>query len=762
MLDQKKIIIIFFRIILILFFINEANAAFNTTVKTTLSQNGKALHNIVIGENAHEVTRRAAQDLAHYLQKITTAKFEVKIGDGIRGIVVGLPSDFPKTSIVTSWIKVGPFERESYLIKSHDKGIYLVGATQLAVRHAVWDFLYRIGYRQYFPGKKWEIIPHKPTLFVQIDAKESPDYVSRRIWYGHGAWDYAKEPYTEWMERNRVAMGFVLTTTHSYDRIISKNQQQFDEHPEYYALINGQRNTTAHPLKFCISNEQLRQLVINYAFNYFEENPSADTVSLEPSDGGGWCECESCKALGSISNRALFLSNDVATALSRNPKFSEKYVGMHAYNLHSPPPSINVHSNIIMSMATAFLRGGFTLDEIISGWRAKGAEEIAIREYYSVYPWDRDMPARSRGSRIDYLKRTIPEFYQDGAKFMNAESGDNWGAHGLGYYLAGRMLWDTKEAKIVDELVEDFLTNAFGKAKEPMRKFYKQLDGSKQHLILDDQIGQMFRALAEARKLTASPEIQERINDLVLYAHYVDLYSRYSNAKGIAKQERFEEIIRYVYRMRKTMMVHSKAIYKDLVRRSKDTSIPEGATWIVPEETNSWKSSKPFSKSELDSYVKHGIENFQLAKMDFEPVDFSHNLVPGKKLNLTGKSFGNAKTGKRLQTFYTWVDKAPSEIKLEITGGLIKHFRDRGNVRVNLWKINDINNTGQQEKLVAHDKSVQPDGMPYRVVLVAKEVGLHKITVADGGDMTRVKWFLGTCMTFESSINKPAKIINPK
>ncbi len=756
MFGQKKIIIVSFRIILILFFINEVNAAAVTTVlKTPLSQNGQALLNIVIGKNAHEVTRHAAYDLARYLQKITTAKFEVKIGDGTKGIVVGLPGDFPATSVSAYWPEVGVSDREKYLIRNHNKGVYLVGATPLAVKHAMWDFLYRIGYRQYFPGKKWEIIPYKPTLSVQINVEESPDYVSRRIWYGFGAWDYAKEPFMKWLERNRVASGFKLQTSHTYGKIIRKEKRQFDNHPEYYALVNGKRQIRPNA-KFCISNKQLRNLVVNYALNYFKENPLSESISMEPSDGGGWCECKACKNLGGVSDRALLLANDVAVAINKNSKFSEKYVGMNAYHLHSPPPSTPVHPNVIISVATSFLRGGFTLDEIISGWHSKGAT-LAIREYYSVNQWDRDMPGRARGSNIDYLSRTIPKFYKDGARFISAESSDNWGPNGLGYYLSARMLWDTKEANKTDELVEDFLIQAFGKAKEPMRRFYQQIDGSKQHLILDDQIGRMFRALAEAKKLTTSLAVQERLNDLVLYVHYVELYNFYSNAKGITRQKKFEELIRYAYRMRRTMMIHTKALYKNLVRLDKAVSIPEGAGWKVAEANNPWKSSKPFSKSESESYLKEGIQTHQLVRVDFEPVQFSHNLIPAKGLSLTGVSLGNSITGRRLQTFYTWVDKAPADIELEITGGLIAHYRDRGNVRVDLWKINN-DDMDQYNVPVDKDRSVPPNGTPHKIVLVAKKVGLHKITIADGGDMTRVKWRPGTPMTFESSIDKPVKI----
>ena len=41
----------------------------------------------------------------------------------------------------------------------------------------------------------------------------------------------------------------------------------------------------------------------------------ADSVSVDPSDGLGWCECEACAAMGSISDRAVTLANAVAQGL---------------------------------------------------------------------------------------------------------------------------------------------------------------------------------------------------------------------------------------------------------------------------------------------------------------------------------------------------------------------------------------------------------------------------------------------------------------
>jgi hypothetical protein len=715
--------------------------------RVELAGAGKISVPIICAKDATVRVRNAAADLATYLTAIAGAEFETHTSDGTKGIAVGLPADFPLLNLGQALEVKKIADREAYILKSHKDGLYVIGATELAVEHAVWDLLYHLGYRQYFPGRTWEIIPRKETIEIAIDKTERPDYLNRRIWYGFGTWDYNAQPYAKWCQRNRTASGFILNISHAYESIIRRNKASFDKNPEFLGLLDGERKSS----KLCIGNPDLRKLVANHAIKYFESGPDRDSISMDPSDGGNWCQCDKCGALGSISDRALTLANQVARSVEG--KFENKYVGMYAYNYHSPPPSISVHPNVIISVATAFIKGGYSLDELITGWSKQGAT-IGMREYYAVFPWDRDLPGQSRGSDLDYLQRTIPEFHTKGARFLSAESSDNWGANGLGYYVASRILWDLDEAENVNRIVDDFLTTAFGPAKKPMTRFYDLINGSNKPLLSDDLIGRMYRQLQKARHLAETPRIQERINHLILYTRYVELYHKYSASTGRDRQDVFENLVRHGYRMRKTMMVHTKALYRDLVTRDRNVKIPEGAVFSVPEDKNSWKSSEPYAESELANYLRRGIAGHTLR--DFEPVHFSKDLVPSGRLQLpkvAGDS--NSVTGRGIQIFYTWIEQAPATIELKITGGLIVHYRNRGNVKVDLWKVRKDSNAPQKEVGLSHGES-PPDGVQRLIQLQTRHTGLHKITVSDGDDMTKVAWKPGTPMTIISSLVEPA------
>lgn len=723
-----------------------------TPVKVLIAEDGKALLPIIISENASASTKSNASKLAEYLGKIGGAKFKIETGDGTSGISIGLATDFPTLKLASTFKGDDILRREEYLLRTHAGGLLVLGASDLAVQHGVWDLLSRLGYRQFFPGKNWEVVPYLQRMELGIDTLEKPDYHSRRIWYGYGAWDYAKEPYRDWCEKNRALQGVNLNTGHAYDGIVKALKKEFSNHNEYWPLLNNERKEVRNP-KPCLGNPDLRSLIVKNAVGQVKKNTLLDSISMDPSDGGGWCECKACSKLGSVSDQAITLANETATAI--NQEFPGKLVGIYGYNFHSPPPNIKVHPKVVVSVATAFIKGGMSLEDIISGWAEKGAT-LGIREYYSVNTWDRDQPGHARGGNLDYLQRTIPEFHSKGARYMSAESSDNWGPNGLGYYFAARMLWDVSEAKNRDAIERDFLTRAFGPASPAMKDFYDQINGSKPHLVVDDQLGRMYRSLQKARVMADATEIKNRLDDLALYTRYCTLYHRYATADGKARQLAFENLIKHAYRMRTTMMIHAYALYRDLAGRDKTVSIPTDAKWQVPEGKNPWKSSVPFTPQEIETFITEGITAHKLVELNFKPVNFGANLLPAmSRLAIPGDlPAGEFTPGRGTQSFLTYASQ-PSNIELNITGGMIAHYRDRGNVKVELYKIGGESQTGEKETLVETNASIPPDGVERTLKLSLKQPGLYKIIVKDGNDRTQVNWPKGQLMTIASTQENP-------
>lgn len=453
---------------------------------------------------------------------------------------------------------------------------------------------------------------------------------------------------------------------------------------------------------------------------------------MEPSDGGGWCECDACATLGSVSDRVIMLANQVAKVVWA--EFPGTYVGLLAYNEHSPPPTIKVDPHVIVKIQTSFIRGGLSVTELMEGWKARGAR-IGVGEYYSVFLWDHSRPASAKGSDLAYLQKAIPRFYRQGARFTMCESSDLWGAIGLGHYLAERMMWDIDEAENMEALIQDFLTRAFGPASEPMEAFFRRIyrftEADQRPLIRTDMVARLYRDLAAARQLAANePDVLARIDDLLLYTRYEDLYQRYDAASGAERQTAIERLLRHTWRMRKTMMVHAKPVTMHLA--SRDRSVVQPAKETFEDET-------PFSEEEKQAILADGIASYEPVEVGFTPVQFSDDLVPATPLKLphvpTGNYNATAPMGK--QVFYTWRNESdPAYFDLLVSGGHIAHYRNIASpVQVRLFAYaNPI-----LDEEIAYDDHVKPDGIEETVRLPTTFPGLHRIEVTPPSNRAMVK-----------------------
>ena len=683
---------------------------------TVLADGKQARFKVIVSAAAGTEVAAKAQLLADHLGRISGAEFEVAGGSGAKGIAVGVYSEFPAlaASVAHLFDPDDPFRQDEYLLRSHDDGLYVLGATPLAVSHAVWDCLHRLGYRRFFPAKTWEIIPRLPRLALEVDGFVAPDFVFHRF-SGIG-WDVENTvpPFKEWAERNRMTAGFDLVNRHIYQAIVRRFQKEFEQHPEYYGLENSKR--TSH--KICIANPDVQALAIRFASETLSQKPEVETVSMEPSDGFRWCECAECAALGSVSDRALTLANVTARALQK--KQPGKFVGMLAYAMHAPPPSIRVETNVIVTLATRYATGGHSFDEIRDGWQAKGASRLGIYDYLGLSHVHKNLPGRGKGANPEWVASSIAEFHEDGFAFYNGESCDSWGSLGLGHYVGIRCLWDADEAENVSDLMDDFLSKCFGSAQTEMRAFYQLIDGKNDPLLSEDLVGRMYRILGAARKATTDRDALARIGDLALYTRYVELYRAYSSIPaGDQRLQAFEAYLRHAYRMRKTGMVDVKSAFV----RNRREGIPPDCQWRVPEAENPWKSSELFSDQEIDAIVEQGAANNVV--VEFRPFDPTTRLAPSGLPSAKRGTFGER--------------RGPHQFLLWATNGLLPQLTistghlgtNRGGVRWELLKA---------DGKVLQSGVVPPDRAKHTVRFKETTDGPHRLRCEDQGAGTQISW----------------------
>lgn len=597
--------------------------------------------------------------------------------------------------------------RQGYSISTSSNAIRIQGASLQGLRNGCADFLYHLGLRHYLPGGKWSVVPEDPNAVFRWTILESPDFYTRHVS------PVRSEDEVEWCEFNRAA-GFGLYTSHVFQAIYRKNKKLFDKHPEYLALVDGKRVSD----KFCISNPEARKVIIQFVLGYFKLHPDADSCSIEPSDGGNWCTCEECKKIGSPSDRMAFLSEECSTAL--DAEYPGKKVAFYAYFFHSPPPKRPVGKNTIVSVATAITTGGFSIEELLKGWKNAGAE-LGIRDYGAVFLWTWELPGAGGVTNLKKYAANKKQYYEFGARYYIDNMTLGWGAPGLGYYINSRCAWNVGEGDKIDSLVNEFLMLLFGPARDVMRSFYAQLDGGRKTLLSEDVIGRMYRALDQAYELAGNDEkIAARLDDLAILTRYSELTMKWrQKPSDMVNLNSLEEFL--FANQSSNMFSFARAIsgIKRLLKNHKVNPRPE----------------REVSRKELRETVKRGIEENSL--IPFETVAFDENtLRPVEtKAAISAPSIFEMRGNRSLLLYLT----KPETFKA--VNGLIKHYRNRGNLKIELYKIGapeDSDLPGDNETLVWNDESVPPDGVERVLTLPVKSAGLYRLTVNDGQDRSRL------------------------
>ena len=233
----------------------------HATEPLLLAENGAARLPVVVAQDASESTRQAAAELAEYLGRIAGAKFDVTTGDGSQGLVLGTLAQFPDPGLNEALaIRDGVDGREAFAIRTEPGRLRLIGATELGASHAAFRFLESLGCRWFFPAPEWTVVPRHASLTVQINETDRPAILSRRIWWGYGFFDRhegrCQADYEAWSRHNRMAMSRRIWCGHAWQSIIGDSRATFDAHPEYLALVKGERRGP----QLCVSNPAVRQL----------------------------------------------------------------------------------------------------------------------------------------------------------------------------------------------------------------------------------------------------------------------------------------------------------------------------------------------------------------------------------------------------------------------------------------------------------------------------------------------------------------------
>ncbi|MEA3366814.1 MAG: DUF4838 domain-containing protein [Planctomycetota bacterium] len=441
---------------------------------------------------------------------------------------------------------------EGYAIRTIHSGgrrvIWLVGGGRVGTLYAAYDFLHRQGVRWFAPEAAGEDVPHLDRI-ADCNVTSEPDFRTR----GFHAWENrGDEAFLLWMARNRLNYWCVEQKQHALmrklgirlacgahdaqhrfldpERAYPYNHPTFtgdetkpadpypvgeayrgdadadgtltyfEAHPEWYPLVDGKRVPGikgSFGTNYCTSNPHATAEFMRRYVGALADGPyrDADVVRFWTLDGGKWCGCPACKALGSPTDRNLRLVHHLDAEIKK---------ARAAGRIHRPIIVRFLVYHDVLAPPTRPLPEGFDYQTCVATYFPicrsyvypidDGRSPTNARYMRQLTGWVREPDRHWRGSLcigeyynvsgykclpicfMHTMARDIPTYHAMGARhfhYMHVVTA-NMGNKALTNYQMARQLWDVKTD--CEALWSDYFARRYGPAADTMRAFYESLE----------------------------------------------------------------------------------------------------------------------------------------------------------------------------------------------------------------------------------------------------------------------------------------------
>lgn len=274
-----------------------------------LAKDGQTRYAIVIAVDAREAEVYAAEELATFLAKMTGAVFHIRRDDVFRTtheIVIG-HTNRRKLEDLPASLRTDNFE--GFSLVRDGEHLLIIGNIPRGTLYGVYDFLdVELGVR--FLAHRINHVPSRPTLELAFTSRVyGPPLEKRTIWQAN--------PMGDAILRNRMnGIGFQVLNekmlggvkmigrpTHTY-LVFVPQDKYFAEHPEYFALIDGERRHTYKGLisQLCLTNPDVIRLSKEVVRGWLQDASRTNRynkyiVSVSANDSQNFCECAACEAV---------------------------------------------------------------------------------------------------------------------------------------------------------------------------------------------------------------------------------------------------------------------------------------------------------------------------------------------------------------------------------------------------------------------------------------------------------------------------------
>ena len=509
--------------------------------KLSLVKAGRSACTIVVPDDAPMWTKTAAAWLQEYVEKISGAQLPIATeGNAPTGtlISVGHTALAREAGVDTTGLKWD----DCRLVVADDV-LYLLGRDHVGTNTHDWvgargtcravikfleDFC-RV--RWFLPGPQGERVPKATDIGVPHDLNETGRtafaYSDGRSVYDEDILNEPGKTLAAQANNYRKAVK-VSPGGHTYYHAVPTGKY-FDDHPDYFALLNGKRTGPGNHL--CSSNPDVKRILTEYMEMRFDQG--LDWVSIGQEDGYLRCQCDQCDALDNYRDlpdgmrwevfqnsslieappeRLFQLHKGVADALAASRP--DKMVMLMCYAPTAWP------SKKIDSYGDKIIGELMNLNpEYIAAWRGKVAGLAGFTYWFNTQcpmGLNLHMTAEEAATRIRYL-------HENGFVAISLNPEATWGLEGPVFYMMGRLLGDPTQD--YNAIISEYCDGVYGKASGSMLEFFElaQQRLSQVVPISDDDIAADARNTQMPRWLNTSamflamypPDVLARLESLM-------------------------------------------------------------------------------------------------------------------------------------------------------------------------------------------------------------------------------------------------------
>ena len=472
-----------------------------------LADNNTSRYTIIIPAHATTYEQKAATVLQNYLMQISGAALPIITADKHRSSYEIVLGQNERLDELNTGINYQVLKEDGFAIKTDSSRLIIAGGNEKGTLYGVYSFLEKyLGCRMYTPTVK--VIPSNSHITLPKINDQQVPVIGFRDTHYRATWD---AEYTDWHKLDHAPDGERTDWgmwVHTFNELVPP-QAYYQAHPEYFAMVKGQRL----PTQLCLANPAVLEITVQNLRKKIAQNPTAKYWSVSQNDNRDYCTCDLCRAQDSIegspSGSIISFVNKVAD------QFPDKMISTLAYEYgrHAPKtlkPRDNV--NIMLCSIEAYRDKPLVQDTAsaefvkdVKDW-GKIAKDIIIWDYVIQFNH-----LLSPFPNFQVLQPNLQFFAENGVNAMfeqgNREVGGEFAA--LRSYMISKLMWDPYLN--ADSVMNDFLNGYYGAAGKRIREY---IDKMRDELLKNKKPLRIFGSPNDASDTYLTPALIAHYNSI--------------------------------------------------------------------------------------------------------------------------------------------------------------------------------------------------------------------------------------------------------